>query len=351
MLKKITAWVEDRMDLSTVRHLMLEKTVPKHRYTFFHLFGGAALFLFVIQIVTGILLLLYYKPTAGEAYKSVKFIITQVPFGWLIRSIHSWSANLMILAIFLHMFAKYFLKAYRKPRELTWISGFILLVLAMGFGFTGYLLPWNELAYFATRVGTESVGATPLIGHWLLQVFRGGEDVTGATLNRFFAIHVTVLPLVIIGILSIHLLLVQAQGMSKPIDVEEKGKIPFFPNFMLRDLMMWLGALIILLGLATFLPWELGRPVDTFASAPAGIKPEWYFLSMYQILKWMPAALAGIPGELIGIALINIGGALVLLVPFLDRKASREERSPWFTIFGILALVFLVAITVYAKLY
>lgn len=351
MLKKINSWIEERLDLSTVRHLTLEKTVPRHRYTFFHLFGGLALFFFMVQIITGILLLLYYKPTASAAYDSVKYIVTRVRFGWLIRSIHSWSANLMILAIFIHMFAKYFLKAYRKPRELTWISGFILLVLAMGFGFTGYLLPWNELAYFATRVGTESVGATPVIGHWLLQVLRGGENVTGATLNRFFAIHVTVLPLIIMGAISIHLLLVQVQGMSKPIDVEEKGKIPFFPNFMLRDLMMWLAALIILVGLATFFPWELGHPVDTFASAPAGIKPEWYFLSMYQILKWMPSTIAGVSGELIGIGLINIGGALILLVPFLDRKASGNEKSTWFTIFGILALIFLVAITVYAKLY
>ncbi len=349
MLKKINSWIEERLDLSTLRHLTLEKTVPKHRYTPFHLFGGVALFFFMVQIVTGILLLLYYKPTAGEAYKSVEFIVTQVPYGWLIRSIHSWSANLMILAIFIHMFAKYFLKAYRKPRELTWVSGFILLALAMGFGFTGYLLPWNELAFFATSVGTESVASMPVIGHWLLLLLRGGENVTGATLSRFFAIHVTVLPLIIIGILSIHLLLIQAQGMSKPIGIKEKGEIPFVPNFMLRDLMMWLGALILLVGLATFFPWELGHAVDTFASAPAGIKPEWYFLSMYQILKWMPASIVGISGELIGIGLINIGGALILLVPFLDRKASREEKSPWFTFIGILAIIFLIAITIYAR--
>ncbi|NOZ12076.1 MAG: cytochrome bc complex cytochrome b subunit [Acidobacteria bacterium] len=351
MLKKITTWLEERLDLSAVRHLTLEKTVPKHRYTPFHLFGGLALFFFMVQVITGILLLMYYKPTTGNAYESVKFIVTRIRFGWLIRSIHSWSANLMILTIFIHMFAKYFLKAYRKPRELTWVSGFILLTLAMAFGFTGYLLPWNELAYFATRVGTESVGATPLIGHWLLELLRGGTDVTGITLSRFFAIHVTVLPLIIIAFLSIHLILVQVQGMSRPIEVKENGKIPFFPDFMLRDLMMWLGALVILVGLATFFPWELGHPVDTFASAPAGIKPEWYFLPMYQILKWMPSSIVGISGELAGIALINIGGIIILLVPFLDRKASRDKKSTWFTIFGILALVFLVAITVYARLY
>jgi len=349
MMKKITAWIEDRLDLSTLRHLTLEKTVPRHRYTSLHFFGGLALFFFVVQIITGILLLLYYRPTAKEAYDSVKFIVTQVPFGWLIRSIHSWSANLMIFAIFLHMFAKYFLKAYRKPRELTWVSGFILLSLAMAFGFTGYLLPWNELAFFATRVGTETVQVTPIIGEWLLQVMRGGEDVTGATLNRFFAIHVTVLPLAVMGVLGLHLILVQVQGMSKPLNVRQKGEMRFFPNFMLRDLMVWMVGLGILVFLSTYYPWELGKQADPFAAAPAWIKPEWYFLSMYQLLKWMPSTILGISGELIGFMLINIGGIAVLLVPFLDRKASRDERSPLFTWIGVAAVIGLVLITWYAK--
>ncbi len=349
MWGKVVNWVEDRLDLTTVRKLTLEKTVPKHRYTGFHLFGGLALFFFIVQIITGILLLLYYRPTANEAYESVKFIVTEVQFGWLIRSIHSWSANLMVFAIFLHMFAKYFLKAYRKPRELTWISGVMLMGLAMAFGFTGYLLPWNELAFFATRVGTETVGVTPLIGKWLLQILRGGEDVTGATLNRFFAVHVTVLPLITMGVLSIHLLLIQVQGMSKPLGVKIKGEIPFFPNFMLRDLMVWMCALALLVGLAVYLPWELGKQADMFGAAPAWIKPEWYFLVPYQLLKWMPSHILGIPGDLVGIALINVGGLLALLVPFLDRKASREEKSPLFTWIGVAAAIIVVAITWYAK--
>lgn len=351
MFNKIQSWIEDRFDLATVKHYTLEKTVPEHKYTHFHLFGGLALFFFIVQVITGILLLLYYKPTANEAYDSVKFIVTQVPFGWLIRSVHSWSANLMVFTLFVHMFAKFFLKAYRKPRELTWISGLLLLALAMGFGFTGYLLPWNELAFFATKVGTETVGAMPVVGQYLLEILRGGEDVTGATLNRFFAVHVTVLPLTIVGFLGVHLLLVQVQGMSKPFNVKIKGEMPFFPNFMMRDFMFWLVAAIVLVGLAVFFPWELGKKADAFQSAPAWIKPEWYFLSMYQILKWMPAHILGIPGELVGIGLINIGGALVLLVPFLDKKANKDQPSPLFTWLGVLFLIFLIAITIYSKLY
>src|SRR5512146_1547449 len=135
-----------------------KKTVPQHRLSYWYFLGGITLFLFFVQIATGILLLLYYRPSSNEAFESVQYIMTQVQFGWLIRSIHSWSANLMIFTAFAHMFSVLFLKAYRKPRELTWISGVILLVLAMGFGFSGYLLPWNTLAFFATKVGTDIAG-------------------------------------------------------------------------------------------------------------------------------------------------------------------------------------------------
>src|SRR6187399_3094628 len=148
------------------------------------------LFLFGVQVFTGILLLLYYRPSAAEAYESVQFIVTQVPFGWLIRNIHSWSANLLILAAFAHFFSVFFLKSYRKPREMTWVSGILLLFLMLAFGFSGYLLPWNELSFFATKVGTGIAGAVPLVGDSLMRFLRGGDDVTGATLSRFYALHI-----------------------------------------------------------------------------------------------------------------------------------------------------------------
>ena len=178
------------------------------------------LFLFIIQVLTGILLLLYYRPTPNDAFESVQYMMTQVRFGWLIRSVHSWSANLMIFTAFVHMFSVYFLKAYRKPRELTWVSGMLLLFIVMGFGFSGYLLPWNTLAFFATKVGTEMAGSIPVVGKWLLIFLRGGEEVTGATLTRFFGFHVAVLPGLATLLLAIHLLLVQQLGMSVPPGVE-----------------------------------------------------------------------------------------------------------------------------------
>ena len=176
-------WLDERFGWDDLIAPLRKKTVPLHKLSYWYFLGGITLFLFVIQVLTGILLLLYYRPGANEAFESVQYIMTRVRFGWLIRSIHSWSANLMIFTAFAHMFSVLFLKAYRKPRELTWVSGVILLFLVMGFGFSGYLLPWNTLAFFATKVGTEITGQVPAIGKPLMIFLRGGEEVTGATLT------------------------------------------------------------------------------------------------------------------------------------------------------------------------
>src|SRR5579862_186619 len=166
-------WFEQRLGLSGIREFLSHKTVPVHSATMWYYFGGVTLFLFTIQVMTGVLLLLYYRPSPTEAYESVQFIMTKVQFGWLVRSIHSWSANLMIFAAFVHMFSVVFLHAYRKPRELTWLSGIALLGLALAFGFSGYLLPWNKVSYFATRVGTDMAAAVPFVGHYIARFLRG----------------------------------------------------------------------------------------------------------------------------------------------------------------------------------
>src|SRR5579883_564139 len=163
--KSSPGWLEERLGLSSVREFLSHKTVPVHSATMWYYFGGITLFLFTIQVMTGVLLLLYYRPSPTEAYESVQFIVTKVQFGWLVRSIHSWSANLMIFAAFVHMFSVVFLHAYRRPREVTWLSGIALLGLALAFGFSGYLLPWNKVSYFATRVGTDMAAAVPVFGH------------------------------------------------------------------------------------------------------------------------------------------------------------------------------------------
>ncbi|HZD03800.1 MAG TPA: cytochrome b N-terminal domain-containing protein, partial [Longimicrobiales bacterium] len=293
-LGALRGWLDDRVGLlADAERLGRKKKVPVHRHTVWYYLGGMTLFLFLVQVGTGVLLLFYYRPSAEGAYESIQFLMTEVRFGWLIRSIHNWAANLMILTVFVHLFSVFLLRAYRPPREVTWLSGVLLLGLALGFGFTGYLLPWNELAYFATRVGTQIVGVVPVVGSGLLRVLRGGEDVTGATLTRFYAIHAAVLPILAFLLLGLHLYLVQRHGMSVPSDVERVGggkkAIPFFPDFLLRDLVGWLTALALLAALAAYFPAELGAKADPFASAPAGIKPEWYFMFMFQTLKYLPA--------------------------------------------------------------
>jgi cytochrome b6 len=350
------AWLTERLPIAEIEAAIEHKTVPQHRHSVWYYLGGMTLFLFAVQVVTGILLLLYYRPSAGEAYDSVQFLMTRVPFGWLVRSIHSWSANLMVATALIHLFSVLFLKAYRKPRELTWITGVLLLFLILAFGFTGYLQPWNELAFFATRVGTDIAGAVPVIGEATVRFLRGGPEVTGATLTRFYGVHVAVLPAIATVLLALHLLLVQYHGMSVPPSVEAESArsgrripaMPFVPHFALRDLFGWTVALALLAGLSAFLPWELGVRADPFAPAPAGIEPEWYFLWTFQALKLMPAHVLGVNGELIAIGAMTLGGLALVFLPFLDRDTARSRLIV--TWGAALALVFMVAMTLFALL-
>ncbi|RPI24043.1 MAG: cytochrome bc complex cytochrome b subunit [Acidobacteria bacterium] len=340
-------WLRNRLGTSPLEEIAAEKTVPRHRHSLWYYFGGMTLFLFSIQVVTGILLLLYYRPSAEEAFESVQFIMTDVSFGWLVRSLHSWSANLMIAVLFVHMFSVFFLKAYRRPRELTWVTGVLLLFISLGFGFSGYLLPWNKLAFFATRVGTEIPRVFPFFGDFMMRFLRGGDEVTGATLTRFFGFHVAILPALTTLILGVHLWLVQCHGMSRPPGPGyENGKtMKFWPNFLLRDIMGWLFALGLLAALAAIFPWELGEKADPFASAPAGIRPEWFFLFSFETLKLLPAHLWFMEGETLGVLAFAVGAAFWLLVPFLDKRAARGLPSRAFTAIGLLVLIYIIVMT------
>jgi len=330
----VRTWLEERVPLSAVQEALRHKTVPQHRFSVWYFFGGMTLFFFFVQVVTGALLLLYYRPSSSEAYESVAFIMTRVPFGWLVRSIHSWSANLMIAAAFAHLFSVVFLHAYRKPRELTWLTGILTFFLTFAFGFSGYLLPWNELAFFATRVGTDMAAVVPGIGHEIVRFMRGGPNVTGATLTRFFGVHVAILPAIATALIGLHLLFIQHHGISVPpsveADVRKTGRrlphMPFVPHFALRDLFGWTVALALLAGLSAYYPWELGKKADVFASAPAGIKPEWYFLWMFQALKYAPATIFGLSGELLVLVPVSVGALLLVLLPFLDPDTERSRR-------------------------
>jgi cytochrome b6 len=261
----------------------------------------------------------------------------------------------MIISLTLHMFSTMMLKAYRPPREVTWVSGYLLFLLTLGFGFSGYLLPWNKLAYFATTVGTNIVKSVPLLGNWLLEVLRGGQDVTINTLYRFYAAHVVILPLTLVGLIGLHLLLIQRQGMAPPIGekVAPRG-MKFFPSFAVRDVLLWLACLTLVLTLTVFLPygpgipgmdWELGEKANPMAPAYPGIKPEWYFLWEYQLLKEFPPHLFGLEGPQVCLFLIAILFGIWAIIPWLDRRAYHNKPSPAFTDFGWAAILFLTYLT------
>jgi quinol-cytochrome oxidoreductase complex cytochrome b subunit len=212
-------WVQSRIDVLSVFWAMMHVRIPKGVRTYF--LGGTTLFFLAVQIITGILLSLYYRSSPEEAYNSILYIMNEVPFGWLIRSIHAWSANMMILTCVLHMLRVFFQGAYKTPRELTWIIGVVLLIITLLFGFTGYLLPWDQRAYWATTVGTETAGSVPLAGDFMLRFLRGGSDISGFTLSRFYSIHTLVLPLSILAVVAIHLALIHEQGLAAPPEAED----------------------------------------------------------------------------------------------------------------------------------
>lgn len=212
MAEKVFTWLDERLGLTGIYNTVLDRKVPKVNW--WYTLGSASLFLFVMQAVTGIFLTVYYVPSPDHAYDSIQYIMNGVTFGWLIRGIHHWGASLMVLVVFIHMLRTFFLAAYKFPREVTWLTGVMLLLATIGMGFTGYLLPWNQRAYWATTVGTEIVGTVPLVGDFLLGVLRGGTDLSAVTLARFFSVHIWFLPAIIAGLIGTHLYLVVRIGIS-----------------------------------------------------------------------------------------------------------------------------------------
>jgi len=341
--RRVGAFFRARYDLDRARGALshqLRKRLPPH-VGWLHVLGSMSLLLFVSQTVTGILLLVYYHPTPEAAHDSIRFITGKAHFGWLYRQIHAWGATLMVGFVLLHMMRVFFMGAYKKPRELTWVTGVLLFLVTIGFGFTGYLLPWNQLAYWATTVGTESAGKVPVLGPWLQYFLRGGETVTGSTLSRFFVIHVIVLPWVATGLIALHLFLMRVQNLATldPVGEEKplpKGRgIPFFPVHVTKEAVVAVLLLTVLVTLAVLAPWEIGEPANPL-STPVHIKPEWYFLPSYQLLKYF----RGPWGAVVGIAACSLPFLLLFVWPFLDRGRYRHPRKrPVAVTIGIFGLV------------
>ncbi|MBI4179660.1 cytochrome bc complex cytochrome b subunit [bacterium] len=347
---KIESFMRDRYpwDVFTdfAKH-QAHKPLPPH-VSWWHTFGSLAVFLLVNQIVTGILLMVYYRPTSDHAFDSIKFIQTEVPAGWLIRGLHSWGATLMIVMLILHMIRVFVMGSYKKPRELTWVTGVFLLGVTVTFGFTGYLLPWNQLSYWATTVGTEVSRNIPVIGNAMTVFLRGGEGISGETLARFYVLHVVVLPWVVVGLVAVHLFLMRVQNLATMDPVGSAPSWPkdqairFFPEHVLKEMSVFTVFLGLLLALVIFSPPELGEPADPL-NTPAGIKPEWYFLPTYQLLKYFPKTL--------GIFTSMLPPLLLLILPFIDRSLDRHpKRRPLAMTLGAIAVAASLILGVVGKI-
>ncbi len=301
---KLTEFLGTRLPIETldIRHIMTEKEVPLHRMSWAYYLGGLAFFFFLIQVLTGLMLLFYYEPTVSEAHESVEYITNFVIMGGLIRNMHAWSATFMIFCLIAHLLTTFSMKAFSKPRELTWISGVLLLLVTFGFGFTGYLLPWNQIAVNATKVGLQSIeqvgqylpAALSNLAEEIRVTIQGEASIGQATLSRFFALHVVVLPMAIMGVLGLHLLSVQLHGMSPGVEKPTKKAERFFPFFVIKDFSEWGIAFLLLFVIALCLPFDslmpfpLLEPFNPLGSTPDGIKPEWYFYFVYYPMELLP---------------------------------------------------------------
>lgn len=209
---KVGNWFDERIGWRSVWDAIFKRKIPKVNWLY--TLGSATLFVALVQGVTGILLTIYYVPTPDHAYDSVQFITTQIPAGWLIRGLHHWGASAMVILTVLHMLRVIYYGSYKFPREITWFTGVVLLIVVIGFGFTGYLLPWDQKAFWATTVGTLIAGTPPVVGDFILRVVRGGDELSAVTLARFFGVHVWVLPATLLLLLTMHIYLVIRHGIS-----------------------------------------------------------------------------------------------------------------------------------------
>jgi len=331
--------------------MVQKKTVPVHRMSWAYYLGGLTFLFLVIQVITGLLLLFYYEPTVSDANLSVEYIMNHVSAGALIRNMHAWSSSCMIFFAAIHLITAFAMKAFTKPREVTWIAGVLLLVITMVLGFTGYLLPWNQIAVNATKVGLQSVdavgqylpGALSQLPHIVRETFQGGPMVGQATLTRFFALHVVLLPLALAGLLGLHLLMVQLHGMSQGVDKVATKTESFFPIFFFKDLSLWAGIFLVVFVVAlclpfdSFLPFPLLEPYNPLGATPPSIKPEWYFYFIYYPLELLPFWVI--------LLATMLGSAVLILTPWIFKDTSRRTLR----YIAMVASVYLFTATVFGQ--
>ncbi|MFQ5766650.1 MAG: cytochrome bc complex cytochrome b subunit [Acidobacteriota bacterium] len=335
----IAAWIGRRIPISgaDLRELTNEP-VPYHLKRWWFALGGTPAYLFVVQIVTGILLAFYYEASPSMAYQSVKFITEEAAFGWFLRSVHKWAATLMIASVILHQMRVYFTGAYRAPREINWMVGMALLVATLMTGFTGYSLVYEQLSYWGATVGANISDTVPLIGGFLKRMMLGGDIYNTRTLSRFFILHAAVLPVTMVLLVAVHITLIRLQGITEFHFADEEEGAPrqfnFFPDHFYTELIIGLLLMILLSALATLLPAALGPPADPL-STPEVIKPEWFFYVAFRWLKLFSGTTA----------VLSTGFILFVMAtwPFTDawirRHTRYKEASVWIGIAGALTII------------
>ncbi|MEW6211829.1 MAG: cytochrome b N-terminal domain-containing protein [Acidobacteriota bacterium] len=332
---RVYDWLDDRAGLRPlVRRALDEPITGGARWAY--VFGSALVFLFALQALTGILLALYYVPSADHAHASVAYIQKAVSGGWLIRGLHHYSAHAMVILILAHISQTFLFGAYKGRRELVWMAGVILLLLILGFAFTGYLLPWDQAAYFGTRVGTSVAGEAPLIGPLQQRIMLGGSEISSLTLSRFFLTHAFALPLATTAMIAGHIYLFRRAGAAGPFDSRGADeKTLFYPNQVLKDSIAVLILFLALVALSWMEPAALGPQADPTSDYLA--RPPWFFLPLFQLLKYFPGRLSLIPTLVLPALLL---GALFLL-PFVDRRSERHplKRRVATTSFAIIFVV------------
>jgi ubiquinol-cytochrome c reductase cytochrome b subunit len=317
-------WFDQRTGLDSLLRESLDEPIPGGA-RFAYVFGSALLFIFVSQVITGVFLALYYVPSADHAHTTVAYITKEVTSGSLLRSVHAYGSSAMVILLLLHVTQTFLYGSYKGRRELLWLSGCVLFALTLCMAFTGYLLPWDQKAYFATAVGTNIAGEVPFIGAWMKSLMRGGVDMGSLTLSRFFVAHVLMVPAGIFAFIALHVYLFRKAGAAGPIDEDPltptQPAETFYPRQVIIDGLFALAIIVVLALLAQFLPFELGpkaNPADT-TYLP---RPEWYYIPIFQWLKYWPGSLS-----FLGVVVLpSIVAFLFASLPFLDR---RMERRPW----------------------
>jgi ubiquinol-cytochrome c reductase cytochrome b subunit len=342
MIRSLFDWIDSRTGhRALLRHALDEPLPPGTGWKFTT--GSVVTLLIGCQLATGIVLSMYYVPAPSLAYDSVRFIMHDLPYGALVRGLHFWGASFLVVAAAIHLLRVFFTGSYKAPREVTWITGLVLLMLILGFSLSGYLLPWDQKAYWATTVTINVARGTPVFGEQIANVMRGGSDLGALTLGRWFSAHVFLLPTALVTFIIAHIYLMRRHGISGPITPQPGPVIPFYPWHVIKDTVMMAAVFASLFTAAVMFPAHLDEIANP-ADASYIPRPEWYFLSLFQLLKYFP-------GPLEPVATMVIPGAVfgfLFLLPFLDRRAGRHPfaiaRLP-FT-FGMLAIVFgVVALT------